>query len=73
MDKYIELLQKAINKQNELLLLKGWKDELLSLAPPVLWFGNSNNNKAKIITIGANPSRSEFLNGNNTTLRGNTS
>jgi len=70
MDKYIELLQKAINKQNELLLLNGWKDELLSLAPPVLWFGNSNNNKAKIITIGANPSRSEFLNGNNTTLRG---
>lgn len=69
MDKYIELLQKAINKQNELFLLNGWKDELLNLAPPVLWFGNNNNNKSKIITIGANPSRSEFLNGNNTTLK----
>jgi hypothetical protein len=70
MDKYIELLQKAIKKQNELSLLNGWKDELLSLAPPVLWFGNNNTNKPKIITIGANPSRSEFLNGNNSTLRG---
>ncbi len=69
MDKYIELLQKAINKQNELFLLNGWKDELLSLAPPVLWFGNNINNKRKIVTIGANPSRSEFLNGNNTTLK----
>lgn len=69
MDKHIELLQKAIKKQNELSLLNGWKDELLSLAPPVLWFGNNNTNKPKIITIGANPSRSEFLNGNNTTLR----
>lgn len=37
------------------------KNELLYKAPPVLWFGNLDSNKSKILTIGANPSREEFL------------
>lgn len=63
------LLRKAILTQNQLNKIVGWKDELLHLAPPVLWFGTTNNSKPKIITLGANPSRSEFLDGNNTTLK----
>ncbi|RKQ32305.1 hypothetical protein [Oceanobacillus halophilus] len=55
------LLVEAVNKQLELQLLPGWRDELLLKAPPILWFGDCNTNKAKIITIGANPSREEFL------------
>jgi len=38
-----------------------WENELLSKAPPVLWFGNSKSGKPKILTVGANPSRREFL------------
>lgn len=67
MNKYLHLLEKALAKQNELLLDERWKNELLKLAPPVLWFGDMNNVKDKVVTIGANPSRSEFLNENNST------
>lgn len=38
--------------------------QLLSFALQVLWFGDIYVPKPKIITIGANPSRSEFLKGN---------
>lgn len=44
--------------------LDKWKNELLSSAPPVLWFGNSKSEKDKILTLGANPSRWEFLDQN---------
>lgn len=29
--------------------------------PPILWFGNGASSKHKLLTVGANPSRSEFL------------
>jgi hypothetical protein len=45
----------SLNEINE------WQNELLSKAPPVLWFGNSKSEKEKILTVGANPSRWEFL------------
>ncbi|WP_206881764.1 hypothetical protein [Alicyclobacillus mali (ex Roth et al. 2021)] len=55
----IEMLHRAVRKQIE---LRGkWGHELLDRAPPVLWFGNTQSRKPKIVTIGANPSRSEFL------------
>lgn len=69
MNKYSHLLEKALAKQNELLLDERWKNELLKLAPPILWFGDMNNVKDKVVTIGANPSRSEFLNENNRTTK----
>jgi len=65
---YIELLKEAITKQEELIANDLWKKQLLVYAPPILWFGN-NNSKIKIVTIGANPSRSEFLDGNNKSLK----
>jgi hypothetical protein len=56
-----DLLIEATLKLIELDGIPEWKDELLSKAPPVLWFGDSSSGKPKIITIGANPSRWEFL------------
>jgi hypothetical protein len=38
-----------------------WRKELPRRCPPILWFGNSNSSQPKIITIGANPSRQEYL------------
>lgn len=61
MQKINELLKQTAEK---LIALQGqgvWDKELLSHAPPVLWFGNSQSKKPKILTIGANPSRWEFL------------
>jgi len=29
--------------------------------PPILWFGNMESDKPKIVTIGANPSNREFF------------
>lgn len=66
---FIEILTEAIKKQDELLSHKEWRQELLSLAPPVLWFGNNDSLKSKIVSIGANPSRSEFLDGNKSSLK----
>ncbi len=54
----IEAVKKNIDLNNNL----NWKHELLEKAPPVLWFGDTRTNLPKIITIGANPSREEFLN-----------
>jgi hypothetical protein len=64
MKNYKEVLIKSIKKQKELLAKDEWRQQLLSYAPPVLWFGDNNSAKPKIITVGANPSRSEFLDGN---------
>ncbi len=53
-----------ISTTKKLILLdsiEDWNNELLSKAPPVLWFGNSKSSKEKIVTFGANPSRWEFL------------
>ena len=61
MDKYINLLIEASQKQIELKQNPEFADELLSKAPPILWFGNNLTSKEKIVTIGANPSRQEFL------------
>lgn len=41
--------------------IEDWASELLAKAPPVLWFGNSKSEKPKVLTLGANPSRWEFL------------
>ena len=38
-----------------------WATQLPSRCPPVLWFGNATSSKPKVLTIGANPSRREFL------------
>lgn len=38
-----------------------WAMELPIRCPPVLWFGNATTSKPRILTIGANPSRQEFL------------
>ena len=56
----LELLVKALKKQHELFKIDYWASELLEFSPPVLWFGDSNK-KEKIVTVGANPSRREFL------------
>lgn len=61
MNEYKNLLLKAVEKQFELAKINEWKNELLEKAPPVLWFGNMLSSKPKIVTIGANPSREEFL------------
>jgi hypothetical protein len=38
-----------------------WAIQLPQRCPPVLWFGNATSSKPKVLTIGANPSRQEFL------------
>lgn len=55
------LLRNAILKQNHLFTDPDWAPELLAFAPPVLWFGDLRSDLPKIVTIGANPSRREFL------------
>jgi len=55
------LLVKAARKLIDMQVIPDWENELLSKAPPVLWFGNSQSAKPKILTVGANPSRWEFL------------
>jgi len=59
-NKNIEILKAALIKQRELREKDYWRNEILELSPPVLWFGDSNK-KEPIITVGANPSIREFL------------
>lgn len=61
MDTVRKLLLQAITKQQQLYPDPRWAAELLPYAPPVLWFGDLNSPQPKIVTIGANPSRREFL------------
>ena len=61
MENYHSLLTEATKKLISLSDESDFKDEFLFRAPPVLWFGNNSNDKEKIITLGANPSREEFL------------
>lgn len=56
-----DILIEATLKNIYLSKIPDWDNELLSKAPPILWFGNSKSEKDKIVTIGANPSRWEFL------------
>lgn len=55
------LLVEAVRKNIELKGNVSWRVELLEKAPPILWFGDTRDSLPKIITIGANPSREEFL------------
>jgi hypothetical protein len=56
----IDLLAEAIRKQFELCKDPFWAAEIPVLCPPVLWFGNHRKEEI-IVTVGANPSRWEFL------------
>ena len=56
----IGLLAEAIRKQFELRENPIWTAEIPELCPPVLWFGNHMKEEL-IVTVGANPSRWEFL------------
>lgn len=54
------LINSAIRKQQLLKSNVAWKSILMNV-PPILWFGNMNSDKQKIVTIGANPSNREFF------------
>ena len=56
-----DILCEATKKLITLSSTTGWNNELLSKALPVLWFGDSKSEKGKVLTMGANPSRWEFL------------
>jgi len=64
MENYHNLLIEATHKQISLNNEIEFQNEFLMKAPPVLWFGDNSNNKNKILTLGANPSREEFLSDN---------
>lgn len=38
-----------------------WQAELPSRCPPILWFGDAQSQKPKLLTLAANPSRQEYL------------
>jgi hypothetical protein len=61
MNEPLHLLIEATRKLMALSAIPDWKNELLDKAPPVLWFGDANSEKPKILSFGANPSRWEFL------------
>lgn len=58
-----DLLTEAISKHDSLLRQEEWRAELIERSVPVLWFGDSTTPRKRIVTLAANPSRSEFLNG----------
>jgi len=56
------LLIEATKKLLWLWQQDGWAKELLFPRwPPILWFGDARSPKRKVLTIGANPSRWEYL------------
>src|SRR5260370_30139991 len=55
------LLAEATRKLIELSNHPDWAVQLPARCPPVLWFGNAVTKKRKVLTLGANPSRKEFL------------
>lgn len=55
------LLLKATEKLIELRQNPFWAMELPPRCPPILWFGNKQSAKPKVLTLGANPSRQEYL------------
>ncbi len=58
-----ELIEKALAKRKELLTLIDSKGEqyFKSEAPPVLWFGNLNSEKPKVVVISANPNNPQRI------------
>jgi len=56
----IQQIRDSITKQSLLKNQDGWKNILMDV-PPILWFGNMESDKPKIVTIGANPSNREFF------------
>jgi hypothetical protein len=57
----IELLRESIEKQVDLRKKSGWQQEIPERCPPVLWFGDSTAESPFVLTVGANPSREEYL------------
>jgi hypothetical protein len=55
------LLIEATKKLLSLRQQDDWAKELPRRTPPILWFGNARSQKPKVLTIGANPSRWEYL------------
>jgi hypothetical protein len=55
------LLIEATKKLLWLRQQDGWAKELPRRCPPILWFGDAGSPKRKVLTIGANPSRWEYL------------
>ena len=55
------LLVEATQKLIALRQLPEWYSELPRRCPPILWFGDATSVKPKVVTIGANPSRQEYL------------
>ncbi len=55
------LLVEALRKLDALQREPEWIQQLPLRCPPVLWFGNSRASKPLVLTVGANPSRREFL------------
>jgi hypothetical protein len=55
------LLICAVQKQLELRKQDKWKKELPDRCPAILWFGDAESKKPIILTVGANPSRAEYL------------
>jgi hypothetical protein len=58
-----EILISSTKMLIELSKLDEFEKELHPVFTPIPWFGNISSPKPKIVTIGANPSRSEFLKG----------
>jgi hypothetical protein len=56
-----QLLVTATQKMIELSKKPDWRLELPPRCPPIVWFGNSESTKPRILTLGANPSRQEYL------------
>jgi hypothetical protein len=55
------LLVEATHKLIALRQLPEWRSELPGRCPPILWFGDAASKKQRVLTIGANPSRQEYL------------
>jgi hypothetical protein len=53
----VDATRKLIDLQQD----SNWRRQLPLRSPPVLWFGNALSPKRRILTLGANPSRKEFL------------
>jgi hypothetical protein len=56
-----KLLKDAAAKLLKLRQDPEWKKELLLRCPPILWFGDIYAKKTEVVTLGANPSRREYI------------
>ena len=56
-DLLITATQKLIDLRNN----SEWRNELPQRCPPILWFGDAISQKPRVVTVGANPSRQEYL------------